>query len=248
MHSPRSRVLVCLQLASLLSVALYGREAQAFMGEENLWWAQAMAALSQQTAELRATGRLLHQQLLYAEQTAQWAHEAKRALHDIHVLGARPELWAQAAHQHFVQAYSTAAALRPRVQGQQAPLPRLSAQQEGPSAPPQATPLEALHRAQAQELVEGHAAAVANLAALEAQIAARGLTAASAPAYTARATSIAAAAHIRSAAALEALLHQQQRAQCQASEARARLRQHQANSRHSWRLQPWPEPSPQGPR
>jgi len=240
------------------------------LGEENLFLAQIAATLGQQMTQLKQTALDVRRNVAYARQSAAWAHDALQVAKNVHYLKTHPDRLISQSRERFAQSFPEAQDLLAEGYGLTGELSALRHHTKGPDydAYAYAAAVAGIQKAETfryelmvrkldtlgvhdghdealAELRAHHEAANHNLAELQGQLQTTGLTPARAPLYTARATSVAAAAQVRAAATLQGLKRnadltfvENERVKSAAAEAWAREQQTLRSVSHSWRLTP----------
>lgn len=242
-------------------------------GEESVFLAEIAATLSQQMSQLRQTARDVRRNVTYARESAAWAHDALQVAKNIHYLKAHPEFLIAQSRARFTRSFPDGHDMFLESQKLSQELKALGRHASDPDYDAYAYPatLSGLQRAEAfryellvrnldtlgvhevhdaalQELREQHEVASHNLAELQGQLQTVGLTPARAPLFTARATSVGAAAQVRAAATLQALKRdseitfvENERVKRAAAAAWAQQQESLRRVHHSWRLTPLDE-------
>ena len=266
MFSPQRKVSFIL----LFIVTFTATPSHAMFGEENLFLAEIAATLSQQMSQLRQTARDVRRNVVYARESAAWAHDALQVAKNVHYLKKHPDLLVAQSRARFAQSFPEGQGLLLESHKFVQELKALGRHASDPDydAYAYAATLAGLQRAEAfryellvrnldtlgvhevhdaalQELREQHDVASHNLAELQGQLQTVGLTPARAPLFTARATSVGAAAQVRAAATLQALKRDSEitfveNERVRRAAAAAWLQQQESLRRvhHSWRLTP----------
>jgi hypothetical protein len=259
----------------MLSITFTPATSHAFVGEENLLLAEIVAALGRQMVQLRQTAQDVRQNVQYARQSAVWAHDALQVAKNVQHLKTHPSMLMQQAGRRFEQSFPEGQALVDEWYGLEEEIQALRRHRQDPdydayayAAAVQGTKkletfryelmirkldtlgVHTAHDDALAELKEQHEAAIHNLAELQSQLETTGLSPTRAPLYTARATSVGAAAQVRAAATLQGIKRnsdltwvESTRAREASAEAWMQQQQNLRQIKHSWRLTPMPERS-----